>query len=220
MENRLRRQSRSNIRPMIIISEYEDYANEKDSPSYGVPPPIDQPVLRSIESSSDSSCTEIEIISMKAITDKITHEIQTSFTDFRRKSTENLGKQLEILTEKQTTHEEIDLIKGSLGEILLETNKTRDEIKEMKSILEEELGKSRHSHNQESLNFVEEELTDLKIEISKMNLRLNQTEEELTLKSQENNLLQYAVSSLQESLSEYRALTITKSSKCKLCVII
>jgi chromosome segregation ATPase len=193
------------------------------SPSQGVPPPNDHKTGRKSDDSPDESesFTDFEVLEMKSTTENLYNQLKTKIIELKEVNDEHLDKKTKVLEESEMCQEELELMKESLGEMITETYKTKEELKEMREIIE---GGSSSEYSESfvaSNDQVGDQLKDLKNAIDYMNYRLSNTEDELKNKQIENDRLKNTVSRLRESISLQKAEMEKKGNPiCEICRIV
>ena len=191
------------------------------SPSQGVPPPFDQSSYLAEENShgNSPSLTNIEVLSIKAATEALANELQMKILEYKENNQIHLEKKEKVIEESKTYSQEIDLMKHSLEEILIETIKTKEEIKEMRENID-----SFTENETSSIHFTEQvsdQLKDLKNAIDFMNHRLSVTEEDIKSKTIENEELKTTMNKLKECITHHKVLEKENlKSNCNACVVI
>ena len=191
------------------------------SPSQGVPPPFDQSSYLAEENShgNSPSLTNIEVLSIKAATEALANELQMKILEYKENNQIHLEKKEKVIEESKTYSQEIDLMKHSLEEILIETIKTKEEIKEMRENID-----SFTENETSSIHFTEQvsdQLKDLKNAIDFMNHRLSVTEEDIKSKTIENEELKTTMNKLKVCITHHKVLEKENlKSNCNACVVI
>ena len=197
------------------------------SPSQGVPPPFDQSSYLAEENShgNSPSLTNIEVLSIKAATEALANELQMKILEYKENNQIHLEKKEKVIEESKTYSQEIDLMTfrkvfcERMEEILIETIKTKEEIKEMRENID-----SFTENETSSIHFTEQvsdQLKDLKNAIDFMNHRLSVTEEDIKSKTIENEELKTTMNKLKECITHHKVLEKENlKSNCNACVVI
>lgn len=186
------------------------------SPISGVPPPND---LKS-ESVKDLPLDK-ELNEIKRTTEVLERELLNKISEYRASNKTHLEKRSQLSNQVEDCHGELEIIKDSLVDILKEAKYTKEELREMREKIDEEafreLEQSTYRVNQDPI-FAQ--LMELKKEVDFMNSKLNFTENELRIKSDENSQLRDVVHKLKESIIEENILEAkTVDANCKVCII-
>ena len=194
------------------------------SPSQGVPPPIDEKPKKKVEecnSSESNSFTDIELITMKTATHALCSQVKEKISEYKQLNDNQLHKQDKVIKEVEHVHEEIDLMKESLGEILMEAHKTKEELKEMREIVEAETLFDEESCEHIQVDPMTDEIKDLMNAINYMNYRLSITEDELKSREAENEILRCTINDIKDSIVGQKVLDKEqKKANCSVCRII
>jgi hypothetical protein len=187
------------------------------SPISGVPPPND---LRG-EGDRSEVPQDKELKDIKRTTQALERELLSKISEYKACNKTHLEKRSLVFSQVEDCHGELEVIKDSLVDILKEAKYTKEELREMREKIDEEafrdLEQSTYRVNQDPI-FTQ--LMELKKEVDFMNNKLNYTENELRLKSDENSQLRDVVHKLRESIIEENIIEAkTVDANCKVCII-
>ena len=211
-------------KPKILITKPKS-TNKKIpsvSPSQGVPPPEDlKPLSNNSQSPLSNSLIDEEALDIKKTTEILAREIQNKLSEYKDSNKVHLEKKQKILNEVKVCQNEFQNMRDSVGEVLIEANKTKEELRNIREKIEFE---TFNDCETSSFNYfkdpVFEQLDSLKNSIEFMNQRLSYTEKELQIKNLENQELKNTLFMLKESILENTALEREEvHSGCQACLI-
>ena len=213
------------IRPLVVKTVNSRITVEEalDSPNQGVPPPIDQKLsIRFEDSSSESnSCTDIEIMGMKSANQYLSAELKSKIAEYKNNSKIHINEQLKVIKKASSVQDELETIKGSLEEVLTETNRTKDQLKEMREIVDLSIGeRSRDGKEKTGEEDGVPEIKDLISLVQNLNQRLNIYEEEIKSKEAENEYMKGTIEAIHGNLIEIKNEKLIKrdgACKCQIC---
>ncbi|OMJ80074.1 hypothetical protein SteCoe_19764 [Stentor coeruleus] len=204
-----------------IRKAYSEYHKEPSiSPLSGVPPPNDLRRRKhepEIEYSFEKEAKEI-----KSMTAALEKEIQKKLNEYKKSNHEHLEKKYKVINQIDECQNELEDMKGSLNDILKEAHYTKEELREMREKIDEEMYRDNEmSTYKVTPDPVFSQLMDLKKEIDFMNSRLSFTENELKSKASENNQLRDVVNKLKESIVEEQMIEKKGVDvSCQACVVV
>lgn len=193
------------------------------SPSQGVPPPED---LKCHTFEDISSLTEsfldFESQDLMSTTKNLAQELRSKLKEYKSSNQEHLKKKYKVHQKVQSCRNEFEVMKNSIGEVLFEAKKTKEELRAMREKIEGESFKECDVIPfYEPQTQVIEQIYSLKNSIDFMNHRLTLTERELEAKSYENEKLKQSLYKIKESIIEKTSLETEESHPhCQVCIII
>jgi chromosome segregation ATPase len=193
------------------------------SPSQGVPPPEDlKPASPSDQFNTSNSFVDVEAIKIKRTTEALSKEIKSKLLEYKDSNKTHLQKKQEIDNQVNLCKSEFKLMTNSIGDIITEAHRTKEELKFMREKIELE---SMYESEYSSINYqrdpVLEKLDYLKNSIFLMNQRLSNTEKTLEMKSTENNELKNTLFKLKETISGQVSLEQEENHpNCEICGIV
>ncbi|OMJ66797.1 hypothetical protein SteCoe_36239 [Stentor coeruleus] len=205
-----------------IRKAYSEYHKEPSiSPLSGVPPPNDLRRRRKYEPEIEYSF-EKEAKEIKSMTAALEKEIQKKLNEYKKSNHEHLEKKNKVINQIDECQNELEDMKGSLNDILKEAHYTKEELREMREKIDEEMYRDNElSTYKVTPDPVFSQLMDLKREIDFMNNRLSFTENELKSKASENNQLKDVVNKLKESIIEEQMIESKGvDTSCQVCVVV
>ena len=174
---------------------------------------------KSLRSMKSISSDDKELYEIQNASRLLNRELLSKIKNFKQENSVYLQKKKETCKKIKTQRLEIEQIKGSLYEIMQDTEYTKHEIKEMRERLEEETFKEFVPMSPYGSDFVYHQLVDLKNEIEFMNNKLSYTEENIKIEINESSKLKNDIFRLKERIFD-KKFTERKKSECKTCVVL